>query len=84
MSVKPGGTRKRRHKILLGVFVLLGFLAGAGYAVLKPPALTSTAVVVLPSNTHTVATQAVIAGSDPGAGIHPAQHPPGRAAANLA
>lgn len=65
MSVQPGWTRKRRHKILLGVFVLLGLLVGAGYAVLKPPVLTSTAIVVLPSNTHNVATQAVIAGSDP-------------------
>jgi membrane associated rhomboid family serine protease len=24
--------RKRRHKVLLGVFVVLGLLAGAGYA----------------------------------------------------
>ena len=29
MTVKPGLARKRRHKILLGVFVLLGLLAGA-------------------------------------------------------
>jgi uncharacterized protein involved in exopolysaccharide biosynthesis len=77
MGVKPGWARKRRHKILLGVFVLLGLLAGAGYAVLKPPMLTSTALVALPSNTHNMATQAVIADSDPVLasslhGIHPA------------
>ena len=65
MSVKPGWTRKRRHMILLGVFVLLGLLAGAGHAVLKPPMLTSSALVVLPPSTHNVATQAVIADSDP-------------------
>jgi len=65
MTVKPGSARKRRHKILLGVFVLLGLLAGAGYAVLKPPMLTSTALVVLPPSTHNMRTQVVIAGSDP-------------------
>jgi capsular polysaccharide biosynthesis protein len=65
MSVKPGWTRKRHHKILLGVFVLLGLLAGAGYAVLKPPVLTSTALVALPPNVHNMATQAAIADSTP-------------------
>ena len=76
MTAKPGQARKR-HKILLGVFVLLGLLVGAGYAALKPPMLTSTALVVLPADTHDMATQAVIAGSNPvlaGAlrSIHPA------------
>ncbi len=65
MSVKPGWTRKRRRKILLGVFVLLGLLAGVGYAVLKPPVLTSTAWIVLAPSTHDMAAQAVIADSDP-------------------
>lgn len=65
MTVQPGWARKRRHKILLGVFVLLGFLAGAGYAVLTPPMLTSTALVALPVTTHNPATQAVIADSNP-------------------
>ena len=64
MTAKPGQARKR-HKILLGVFVLLGLLVGAGYAALKPPMLTSTALVVLPADTHDMATQAVIADSDP-------------------
>ena len=76
MTAKPGQARKR-HKILLGVFVLLGLLVGAGYAALKPPMLTSTALVALAPNTHDMATQAVIAGSNPvlaGAlrSIHPA------------
>src|SRR6266702_3196578 len=38
----------RRHKILVGIAVALGLLAGAGYAVLNPPALTSAALVILP------------------------------------
>jgi hypothetical protein len=65
MSVRPGWTRKRRHKILLGVFALLGLLAGAGYAMLTPSMLTSTALVALPPSTHDMTTQAVIAGSNP-------------------
>jgi capsular polysaccharide biosynthesis protein len=38
----------RRHKILVGIVVVLGILGGAAYAVLKPPMLTSTALIVLP------------------------------------
>jgi capsular polysaccharide biosynthesis protein len=37
----------RRHKFLVGFVVVLGILAGAAYAVLKPPMLTSTALVAL-------------------------------------
>ena len=37
-----------RHKILVGVVVVLGILAGGAYATLHPPMLTSTALVVLP------------------------------------
>ena len=69
----------RRHKILVGIVVALGILAGAAYAVLKPPMLTSTALVALPVSqsvqpaTSTggtdpfTATQEVVAGSYPGA-----------------
>ena len=64
MTAKPGQARKR-HKILLGVFVLLGLLVGAGYAALKPPMLTSTALVGLPPSTRDLSTQVVIAGSNP-------------------
>ena len=35
----------RRHKVLVGIVVVLGILGGAAYAVLKPPMLTSTALV---------------------------------------
>ena len=69
----------RRHKILIGILLALGLLAGAGYSVLKPPMLTSTALVVLPEaipaqsagaptapgTTAYMATQVVIATSNP-------------------
>ena len=69
----------RRHRILVGILATLGLFAGAAYAVLKPPMPTSAALVVLPQaaqtvNTETnggpgtdsyVATQVVIASSDP-------------------
>src|ERR1035438_2883663 len=40
----------RRHKILLGVIMALGIAAGCAYSVLKPPMLTSSALVVLPES----------------------------------
>jgi capsular polysaccharide biosynthesis protein len=67
----------RRHKILVSVVTLLGLLAGVGYTVLRPPMLTSTALVVLPQALSSeqlpgatgpdgyMATQIVIASSDP-------------------
>ena len=39
-----------RHKILVGVVIVLGIVVGGGYAKLNPPMLTSTALVVLPQN----------------------------------
>ena len=38
----------RRHKILVGGVLLLGIAAGGAYAVVKPAAVTSTALVALP------------------------------------
>jgi capsular polysaccharide biosynthesis protein len=38
----------RKHRKILGVVVVLGLLAGAAYAALKPPMMSSTALVVLP------------------------------------
>jgi capsular polysaccharide biosynthesis protein len=66
----------RRHKVLVGLIALLGLLLGGAYAVLKPPLLTSTALILLPQsaiNPQSVqdtgspftATQVVIAGSTP-------------------
>ena len=55
----------RRHKILVLVCAALGLLAGVCYTVLRPPMPVSNALVVLPPTTHNVATQIVIATSDP-------------------
>jgi capsular polysaccharide biosynthesis protein len=70
----------RRHKILISIATVLGFLLGVTYAVLSPPKLTSTALVLLPvavqnsaeanaspgfDATSFIATQAVIAISNP-------------------
>ena len=38
----------RRHKILVGTVMALGLLLGSAYAVLNPPLVTSTALVLLP------------------------------------
>ncbi len=40
----------RRHKVLVGVLTALGIAVGCAYSVLKPPMLTSTALVVLPES----------------------------------
>ena len=37
----------RRHKLLMGIMVALGILAGGAYAFLKPSTVTSTALVLL-------------------------------------
>jgi hypothetical protein len=55
----------RRRWAAIGVVAVLGLLAGAGYAALSPPVLTSSALVALPPSTQDTATQVVIAGSDP-------------------
>lgn len=47
----------RRHKILVGVVAVLGFLGGAAYAVHWPPMLTSEALVVIPNANHASAGQ---------------------------
>ena len=40
----------RRRKLLMGIMVALGLLVGGAYAVLHPPMVTSTALVVLPQS----------------------------------
>jgi capsular polysaccharide biosynthesis protein len=40
----------RRHKILVGIVLALGLVAGGAYAALHPPTLTSTAEVLLPQS----------------------------------
>ena len=51
----------RRHKLLMGIMVALGILAGGAYAVLKPSMVTSTALVLLSQSSQ--AAQAGAAGS---------------------
>src|SRR5215475_4858637 len=73
----------RRKKLLVGAFVAVGLLGGAGFAVASHQKFTSTAQVVLPSAVQSsqaalsgaagagtgtgdyMATQVVVAGSDP-------------------
>lgn len=70
----------RRHFKLFWGFVVLGLLIGVGYAAVKPPVLSSTALVVLPqiasqaaaaqnatgvASPDVIDTQVLIAGSDP-------------------
>jgi capsular polysaccharide biosynthesis protein len=70
----------RRHSKIVIAFVVLGLLIGAAYAVVRPPMLSSTALVVLPQAASSasaeaaaasgttdseIATQVVVAGSDP-------------------
>jgi capsular polysaccharide biosynthesis protein len=51
----------RRHKILLGVVMLLAMLASGAYSFHKPPMLTSTALVALPQNSQSAAAGAAAA-----------------------
>ena len=55
----------RRHKILVVIVVALGVLGGTAYAVLKPPMLTSTALVALPQSPVSAAPAAATSGTDP-------------------
>jgi uncharacterized protein involved in exopolysaccharide biosynthesis len=56
----------QRHKIAVSVATMLGIAAGVAFAVLSPPMLTSSALVVLPTSAaRYITTQVVVAGSDP-------------------
>ena len=57
----------RRRKGLLGLIIALGILAGGAYAVLNPPMLTSTALVLLPQSAQAAqgAAAATNGGPDP-------------------
>jgi capsular polysaccharide biosynthesis protein len=67
----------RRHRKIFGAFAAFGLVCGVAFAILKPPVLTSTTLVVLPQsyiqpqqaatnsgNIEAIATQVVIATSD--------------------
>src|SRR5579859_7342537 len=77
IDLRRSGQIMRRHKIIICVVTALGLLAGVAYTVLRPATLTSTALVVLPQAAPStllpgvtgpdsyMATQIVIADSDP-------------------
>jgi capsular polysaccharide biosynthesis protein len=54
----------RRHKILVGTVMALGLLAGGAYAVLNPPLVTSTALVLLPQNSQAALNGAAATGNN--------------------
>jgi capsular polysaccharide biosynthesis protein len=53
----------RRHKLLVGVALILGTLAGGSYVVLKPSMFTSTALVLLSPSGQAAQAAAAAAGS---------------------
>lgn len=56
----------RRRKLLVAVVVLLGILGGVAYTVVKPPTLSSTALVALPAPAVSQQQQATTtSGTDP-------------------
>jgi capsular polysaccharide biosynthesis protein len=55
----------RRHKLVIGSAAVAGVVAGVALALLSPPRFSSNALVVLPVATKDVATEVVIASSDP-------------------
>jgi capsular polysaccharide biosynthesis protein len=55
----------RHHKILVGLVVLLGLAGGGAYAVLRPPMLSSTALIALQPPASSTAAQAPTSGIDP-------------------
>jgi len=48
----------RQHKVLMAILVALGILGGAAYAVLKPPLVSSSALIALPAASSQLATTA--------------------------
>lgn len=65
MNLRRAAKIVRRHKVLIGVLMVLGLFGGAGYSVVMPPKLTSQALIVLPQPKPNIATQTLIAGSAP-------------------
>ena len=53
----------RRHKWLVSAVTALGLLAGGAYATVRPPLLSSTALIVLPQSAQAAAGAAAAAGS---------------------
>jgi capsular polysaccharide biosynthesis protein len=55
----------RRYKLLVAAAMLLGILGGVGYAVMHPPKMSSRALVVVTKPKPNMATDLLIAGSQP-------------------
>jgi capsular polysaccharide biosynthesis protein len=55
----------RRHRKLVGIVAAFGLLLGVAYTVLSPPLLTSKTLVVFPDSAPSIATQVVVATSNP-------------------
>ena len=77
MSLERSVRLIRRHRVLVGAMTAGGILIGVIAAVLRPPLLSSEALVVIPQGGPNIATEVVIANSEPvlsGAlrNIHPA------------
>jgi capsular polysaccharide biosynthesis protein len=53
-----------RHGVLVGIAAAVGLLAGAVFAAFSPVMVTSTALIVLPQSSPSMATAVVIARSD--------------------
>ena len=60
LDLRRSGQILRRHKILVGIVLILGALAGGVYAIANPPLLTSTALVILPQSAQAQQGAAVI------------------------
>lgn len=67
VDLRRSGQIVRRHKFVVSIVVILGIAAGAAYAVLNPPAMTSIALVALqpPTSSSTTQQQAPANGLDP-------------------
>lgn len=65
MNLRRAAKVTKRYKSLIGLIALVGLVAGAGYALIDPPKLTSQALLVLPQPSPNIATQVLIAGSAP-------------------
>src|SRR5512146_1301781 len=55
----------RRHKVLVTVVMVLGIAGGVAYAVLKPPMLSSTALIALPASVSQQQSNTTTSGADP-------------------
>lgn len=65
LDLRRSASLLRRRKRVVGVAVALGVAAGAAVAILSPPMMSAKALVVLPGAAPNVATEVVIADSNP-------------------